>query len=63
MLSTVWVLIVMTVFMGEPATKMINHFDSKQQCEAALAIEAHKRAKLPHAQGGGSFYQCSVWQG
>ena len=62
MQNTVWVLMMMTVYMGEPVTRMLGHFDSQQQCQATLNAEAAKRARLSHAEGGGSFYQCSPWQ-
>jgi hypothetical protein len=62
MLNTVWVLLMMTVYMGESVTEMLGHFPTQQQCLAALNAEAAKRGPLPHAQGGGSFFQCSSWQ-
>lgn len=62
MLSTVWVLLMMTVYMGESAIEMLGQFPTEQQCLAALNTEAAKRGPLPHSQGGGSFYQCSSWQ-
>jgi hypothetical protein len=61
-MHVLWVLMMMTVFQGEPGTQMLGSYNSPQQCHIALVHEATKRANLSHAKGGGSFFRCSAWE-
>jgi hypothetical protein len=64
MITTIYVLLALTVWMGEELdVHTVNVFPTQADCMKALAAETLHTNSLPHCCGGAEILRCFAWSG
>lgn len=64
MITTVYVLLALTIWMGEELdVHTVNVFPTQADCMKALAVETLHTNGLPHCCGGDETLRCFAWSG
>jgi hypothetical protein len=64
MISTIYVLLALTIWMGEELeVHVVNVFPTQADCMKALAVETQHTNGLPHCCGGAETLRCFAWSG
>ena len=64
MVTTLWVLMSLTIWMGEElVVDAVNAYPTEKECRTALEQRARQVAALPHCCGGGANLRCIPWSG
>jgi hypothetical protein len=62
MVHTIYILLALTIWMGEELeAHVVNVFASQADCAKALAVEQRHTASLPHCCGGAENLRCVAW--
>jgi hypothetical protein len=64
MITTIYLLIGLTSFMGQGIdANIVNVYPTHEECEQGLYAEKIHTANLPHCCGGDRTYRCIAWGG
>jgi hypothetical protein len=64
MITTIYVLLALTVWMGEELeVHTVNVFTTQADCAKALGVETLHTNGLPHCCGGSETLRCVAWPG
>jgi hypothetical protein len=64
MITTIYVLLALTIWMGEELdVHVVNVFPTQADCVKALAAEQLHTDRLPHCCGGAENLRCFSWSG
>jgi hypothetical protein len=63
MITTIYVLLALTIWMGEELNVHTVNFPTRADCLKALAVETTHTNGLPHCCGGDETLRCFAWSG